>query len=141
MSPLVAMERPEEIPLSFAQQRLWFLDQLEPDSTAYLIPGALRVQGEVNLQALQRSLGELVARHESLRTTFEMGGQGPVQVIHAAGPSALPLIDLMGSGRSTESKRPNSLPARKQSCPCDLEKGPLLRTLCCDWKCKNMCSC
>ena len=130
MSPLVAMERPEEIPLSFAQQRLWFLDQLEPDSTAYLIPGALRVQGEVNLQALQRSLGELVARHESLRTTFEMGGQGPVQVIRAVGSSALPLIDLTGLRQEHREQEAQSLARQEAERPCKSDKRSFAANLC-----------
>ena len=58
------------MPLSFAQQRLWFLDQLEPGSTAYLIPVPGTLGGPLHLKALQRSLQALVARHESLRTTF-----------------------------------------------------------------------
>src|SRR5215469_3940580 len=57
-------------PLSFAQQRLWFLDQLEPESTAYLIPQAHSLRGKLHIECLRRSLEELVRRHESLRTTF-----------------------------------------------------------------------
>src|SRR5262249_54412430 len=75
--PLEAMERPKEIPLSFAQQRLWFLDQLEPESTAYLVPSALRLQGQMSAQDLEQSLQQVVSRHESLRTTFEMQSGQP----------------------------------------------------------------
>ncbi|HEX3643951.1 MAG TPA: amino acid adenylation domain-containing protein, partial [Ktedonobacteraceae bacterium] len=125
--PLVALERPEAIPLSFAQQRLWFLDQLEPNSTAYLIPSALRLQGDVNLAALQRSLRELVHRHESLRTTFEMRGPGPVQVIHPVGCSAVPLINLTGLSQEHREQEVQSLARQEAERPCDLEKGPLLR--------------
>ena len=94
--PLLAAERPEEIPLSFAQQRLWFLDQLEPGSAAYLIPSALRFQGDLNVEVMERSLEQLVQRHESLRTTFEMQGEQPVQVIHPPEPCVVPVIDLQG---------------------------------------------
>src|SRR5215469_9426799 len=59
-------------PLSFAQQRLWFLDQLEPGSTAYLIPQAYSFQGELHIESLRKSLEDLVQRHESLRTTFRV---------------------------------------------------------------------
>src|SRR5437667_2761348 len=88
-------------PLSFAQQRLWFLDQLEPGSTAYLIPQAFSFQGELHIEALERSLEELVRRHEILRTTFAVRtGLGadpqPVQVVHPASDGVLPVIDLRG---------------------------------------------
>jgi hypothetical protein len=82
LPPLVAGKRPEAIPLSFAQQRLWFLDQLEPESTAYLTRHALRFSGHLVEAALERSLHTLVQRHESLRTTFEERAGQPVQVIH-----------------------------------------------------------
>src|SRR5690348_7990881 len=80
--PLVVGARPAEIPLSFAQQRLWFLDQLEPESATYLVPSVLRLDGQIKAQLLERSLQELIDRHESLRTIFvERAGQ-PMQFIH-----------------------------------------------------------
>src|SRR5436305_13402720 len=88
------MPRPDKIPLSFAQQRLWFLDQLEPGSTAYLVSNAYRLHGSIEEPCLQRSLHALIARHESLRTTFvEQAGQ-PIQVVHQADDAPLPVIDL-----------------------------------------------
>ena len=79
--PLVAVAQRQDLPLSFAQQRLWFLDQLEPGSSAYNIPNAVRLSGKLDAIALERGLRELVRRHEALRTTFaDMDGQ-PVQVI------------------------------------------------------------
>src|SRR5690242_8234834 len=75
--------------LSFAQQRLWFMDQLEPGSPAYLIPGALEVDGQINVEVLERSFQELIDRHESLRTTFEERDGQPMQVIHPGGPSQI----------------------------------------------------
>src|SRR5918994_6812467 len=72
-------------PLSFAQQRLWFLHRLDPASPAYNIPAALRLRGRLDVAALQRSLAEIARRHEALRTTFaEMDGR-PVQVVAPAG--------------------------------------------------------
>src|SRR6185436_19644310 len=68
--PLVAGPRPSALPLSFAQQRLWFLDQLEPGSAAYHIPAALRMRGALDIAALERAIGAIVARHEVLRTRF-----------------------------------------------------------------------
>src|SRR5437870_2269768 len=62
----------EPVPLSFAQQRMWFLDQLEPKSPLYCLPGVLRLKGTLDLVALQRSLSEIVRRHEVLRTTFSI---------------------------------------------------------------------
>src|SRR3954469_17270637 len=81
-------------PLSFAQLRLWVLDQLVPGSAAYNIPGALRLSGALNLAALERSLSAIVARHESLRTTFATIDGQPAQVIAAPAPLALPVADL-----------------------------------------------
>src|SRR5260221_1991666 len=69
------------ISLSFAQQRLWFLDQLEPGSALYNLPVALRLRGRLNRAALQKSLNAIVARHEALRTRFEAEDGNPVQVI------------------------------------------------------------
>src|SRR5258708_19458103 len=66
-------------PASFAQQRLWFLDRLEPGSCAYNLPMGFRVAGSLNLQALQRSFDEIVCRHESLRTTFSFGEDRELQ--------------------------------------------------------------
>src|SRR2546428_1269443 len=68
-------------PLSFAQQRLWFLDQLEPDSPVYNIVKALRVRGRFDVDVLQQTLNTIVARHEALRTTFTVVDGNPVQVI------------------------------------------------------------
>src|SRR5580700_10373057 len=65
-------------PLSFAQQRLWFLDQFEPNSSLYNVPASLRITGELNVAALEQSIGELVRRHETLRTTFSLVDGDPV---------------------------------------------------------------
>ena len=81
-------------PLSFAQQRLWFLDQLEPNSPLYNIPMALRLRGALNIAALQKTLDALVDRHESLRTTFVSVNGSPEQVIAKSRPVELPVIDL-----------------------------------------------
>src|SRR5262245_58890022 len=73
-------ENPSELPLSFAQQRLWFLDQFEPGHHVYNIPGAFRIQGPLNVHALEASLSEILRRHEVLRTTFHTVDDRPVQV-------------------------------------------------------------
>jgi acyl carrier protein len=84
------------LPLSFAQERLWFIDRLEPGSAAYNIPMAWRLGGALDEPALERALGEIVRRHEALRTTFAEVDGSPVQVIAPFGGFALPVEDLSG---------------------------------------------
>src|SRR5256885_60403 len=81
-------------PLSFAQERLWFLDQLEPGSPLYTIPAMVRLRGALDLAALERGLNELVQRHETLRTTFTTVEGRPVQVVATALELPLPVIDM-----------------------------------------------
>ena len=83
-----------EIPLSFAQQRLWFLDQLEPNNPFYNIPAGVRLNGDLNIEALERTLSEVVRRHEVLRTSFSTVGGEPQQVIGAPTEIKLPIEDL-----------------------------------------------
>ena len=82
------------MPLSHAQQRLWFLDQLGPGSVAYNIPAAVRLKGRLDVEALQRTLDEVVRRHEVLRTTFVAVNGEAVQVIAPASQVKLPVLDL-----------------------------------------------
>ena len=86
------MPQPREgaLPLSFAQQRLWFLDQLQPGSPLYNIPAALRLEGPLDVPALEASLRELLRRHESLRTVFPTQDGQPVQVILPPGSCLWP---------------------------------------------------
>src|SRR5262249_16781659 len=125
--PLVPVARPAEIPLSFAQQRLWFLDQLDPNSTAYLVPRALRLQGQLQPQALEQSLQMLVYRHESLRTTFAPHADHPVQIIHSAGPYTLPVIDLQELRQEQREEEAQRLMQQEAQSPMNLATGPLLR--------------
>ncbi|MGW6724320.1 amino acid adenylation domain-containing protein [Nocardia sp. NPDC055029] len=78
---LVAGERPERIPLSLAQQRMWFLNQFDPDSVAYNIPMAVRLSGAIDVEALRAAVGDLVARHETLRTIYPETDDGPIQQV------------------------------------------------------------
>ncbi|MGE8383342.1 MAG: condensation domain-containing protein, partial [Pseudomonas putida] len=111
----------ERLPLSFAQQRQWFLWQMEPHSAAYHIPTVLRLRGELDLAALEAAFAALIARHETLRTTFVLDGEAPVQRVHE--PLPLP---LEVSPRVDESALQATI-AQEIARPFDLEQGPLLR--------------
>jgi amino acid adenylation domain-containing protein len=120
--PIVTIPRDGELPLSFAQERLWFLDQLEPGGSAYNIHAALHLTGRPDIPALAAALGEIIRRHEVLRTTFRSDAGRPVPVIHDPEPFVLSLLDL--SDRPAEVARMCREEARQ---PFDLEAGPLLR--------------
>ena len=113
--------------LSFAQQRLWFLYQLEPESTAYIVPGSRRLSGSLNVAALEQSLGALMQRHESLRTTFETQIDQPVQIIHPPAPFRLPLVDLQALPLHEREPEMRRLLREEERRPYCLEQGPLLR--------------
>ncbi|HEX3526029.1 MAG TPA: amino acid adenylation domain-containing protein, partial [Thermoanaerobaculia bacterium] len=125
-APLVRVSRGEPLVLSFAQQRLWFLDQMEPGSPLYNIPLAVELRGRLNPGVLAAVLGELVRRHETLRTRF---AAGPVQVIDAAAPVALAVADLSGLPRAESRREEARLTSAEALRPFDLARGPLLRTL------------
>jgi amino acid adenylation domain-containing protein len=119
--------RTGELPLSFAQQRLWFIDQLEPGSAAYNIPAAVRLRGSLNSEALARSLTEVVRRHESLRTCFAADAGRPRQVINSSEPVALPVEDLGGFDAAEREARVAEEAAREAAASFDLAAGPMLR--------------
>src|SRR5215210_3190119 len=93
-APAKAGERPSVFPASFAQRRMWLLDRLEPGSTAYSLPKAWRIPGPLDAAVLERALGELVRRHETLRTRLEVQGSEPVQVVDPPTPFRLEVTDL-----------------------------------------------
>ncbi len=112
---------------SYLQEGLWFLEQFDPGKPTYNVPGATRMVGHLDLDALQRALTEIVRRHESLRTTFVMKNGLPHQVIAPAQPVVLEVINLESlaeAEREAEMLRLATAEARK---PFDLEKGPLFR--------------
>jgi amino acid adenylation domain-containing protein/thioester reductase-like protein len=129
----VAMELGYEVdqpirkaPLSFQQQRLWFLARLHPDSSAYNLPLHVRLTGPLRVPALASALGEVARRHEILRTVFSLDGGEPVQSVLAPRPARLPLIDLSGlPDPDGELKRLARAEAER---PFDLAAGPLLRS-------------
>ena len=94
--PLVPVSRAAPLPLSFAQQRLWFLHQLEPASPVYNMPAALHLPGRLDRAMLAAALGEVARRHESLRTRFVAIEGEPVQVVDPPAPVPVPEIDLAG---------------------------------------------
>ena len=120
--------RPTELPLSFAQQRLWFLNQLEPAASAYNMLAALRLNGSLQVQILEQALGEIVRRHEILRTTFIMHGDHPVQHISSSLTLSLPIIDLSLLPLSQREELTGHLASEEARRPFDLRQGPLLRT-------------
>ncbi len=119
---------PATPPLSFAQQRLWLLDRLEPGSAAYNMPFPLRLRGALDAAVLARAASEVVRRHEALRTTFATVDGVPVQVIAPAAPAvALPLVDLGGLPAALREAEGARLLAAEAKTPFDLERGPLVR--------------
>ncbi|MCP4661657.1 MAG: non-ribosomal peptide synthetase, partial [bacterium] len=122
--PLVHADHP---PLSFAQQRLWFIDRFQPDSALYNLPAVVHLHGRLDRATLARALGEIVRRHQVLRTTFETVDGDPVQVIHPAGDFHLPLVDLQGIPEPMRRAAVDAALRRDARRPFDLACGPLLR--------------
>jgi amino acid adenylation domain-containing protein len=123
--PIRPVSRDIDLPLSFTQERLWFLEQLQPGTAAYTIPAAVRLVGRLNEEALERSLNELVRRHESLRTIFPIEGASPVQRIAQHLPAHVTRIELLpGDEQEAEVER---LIVEETRRPFDLAHGPLLR--------------
>ena len=117
----------EQMPLSFAQRRLWFIDQLEPGLPLYNVPSAARLKGPLDISALKRSLDEIVRRHEVLRTSLVADGDEPVQVVRPACGLSLPLDDLSAlpeDERETEARRMALVEAKR---PFDFERDLMLR--------------
>jgi amino acid adenylation domain-containing protein len=114
-------------PLSFAQQRLWFLDQWLPANPAYNTPGAIRLTGALRLQALQQSIATIIGRHEILRTTFAAVAGQPVQIIRPTMRLPLPLLDLCELAVSARQAQSRALIDTEARRPFDLARGPLVR--------------
>ena len=125
--PLTRVEREREIPLSYAQERLWFINQLDPNSAAYTMPGALRIDGVLDVGAMERAINEIIRRHESLRTVFQMSKEGLVQVIGNYEWQALPMVDLGGLPDGVREQVGRELRREESRRPFDLSRGPLVR--------------
>ncbi|HEU0078336.1 MAG TPA: amino acid adenylation domain-containing protein, partial [Longimicrobiaceae bacterium] len=126
--PLVPVPRDgRPLPLSFAQQRLWFLDRLEPGSPAYNIPSALLLRGRLEVAALRAAVTGVVRRHEALRTVFAEAGGEPVQVVGAPRAVPVPLAELRGLAGERRSAELLRLAREESLRPFDLAAGPVLR--------------
>jgi amino acid adenylation domain-containing protein len=127
MPAIEPVAREGDLPPSFAQQRLLFLETLSPGTALYHLPMGARVHGRLDLDVLARSLGEIVRRHESLRTTFKPTDRGAVQVIGEPWPVPLPVADLSALGESVRRQEVQRLSAAEARRVFDLQRGPLLR--------------
>jgi amino acid adenylation domain-containing protein len=114
-------------PTSFAQQRLWFLAQLEPESPVYNILSAYRLSGPLHVPALEQAISEIVRRHETLRTTFHAADGQPFQRVAPHRPLALPIVDLRGLPEKDNDARALQLVTEEAHRPFDLAQGPLFR--------------
>ncbi len=126
--PLVAGDRPQPLPLSYAQQRLWFLDQMHPGNPFYNVNATVRLRGGLAVPALARALRVVVERHEVLRTRFPLCDGQPVQEIAAEPQAALEEVDLSGWPEAERESAAQARLAASAEQPFDLARGPLLRT-------------
>ncbi|MEG4044871.1 amino acid adenylation domain-containing protein [Microcoleus sp. Pol17_C1] len=125
--PINRASRQGGLPLSFAQQRLWFLDQLQPGNPAYNIPAAVRLQGALNVAVLEQTFQEIIKRHEALRTTFKSVEGRPAQVIISSFNFTLPIVNLRDLSQAEREAEAMRLAAEEARQPFDLTKWPLLR--------------
>ncbi len=125
--PIEPAPRDRPLPLSFAQERLWLLHQIEPNRGQYNVSSATRLQGALDAGALERALRAVVQRHEALRTTFAFEGGQPVQKVHADAELALAVEDLGALPPGAREASARSRAAVEAAAPFDLARGPLLR--------------
>jgi amino acid adenylation domain-containing protein len=125
--PIVRVDRSGPLSASFAQQRLWFLDRLQPGSPVYNIPIAVRLEGRLDVDALRRALAEVVRRHEILRTTFTVDGGRPQQAIADSLDLALPVEDLSDLPEDQRIEQALERVREEAARPFDLSRGPLVR--------------
>ena len=119
----------DTFPLSFSQQRLWLLHQLQPESPFYHLPSSIRITGPLNISILEQSLTALCERHEPLRTVFKFDGAGePVQVIQPVQPWILDCVDLQGLALEQQQLQVEEHASTTAKAPFDLANGPLLRS-------------
>lgn len=127
--PLIAGQRTASLPLSFAQLRLWMMQQTLPDTTPFHLAFVIDISGFLDLTALQKSLSTIVERHEILRTAFVLQGENPTQIIHPHGSFPLPLIDVSGLQESPRIAVELTLLHMHEQLPFSMEQGYLLRAM------------
>jgi amino acid adenylation domain-containing protein len=127
--PIVAVGRDQSLPLSFSQERMWFIHQLQPDSSAYNMGALTRLTGSLNLDALDHSFSEIVRRHEDLRTTFAVIDGQPSEVIAASHDLRTSVIDLQDLPEPDREDAALQLIRAEARRPFDLQRGPLLRVM------------
>ncbi len=124
-SPMTSAPRDAKKLLSFAQQRLWIMTQMEPNSWAYNLPIPVRIDGDFHIKAFEAALNEIIRRHEVLRTTFDVDDEEPVQVISASGLLRLSVVDLSGLAEAEKEAESRRLAIEESHVVFDLQKGPL----------------
>ncbi|MBV1883197.1 MAG: amino acid adenylation domain-containing protein [Pseudomonadales bacterium] len=127
-SKIPLADRQQKLPLSFAQERMWFLDQLDPGGAAYNLPIALRLTGKLEPEILQLAFTELVIRHEILRTTFHVEDDEVWQEIHPVDEWPLPIVDLSHLSVDAANAELQALATKEATQGFDLSTGPLMRT-------------
>ncbi|MBP5974298.1 amino acid adenylation domain-containing protein [Brasilonema sp. CT11] len=125
--PLTPVSREQPLPLSFAQQRLWFLDQLEGENCVYNVPFFWQISGFLNISALEQAIAEIVQRHEVLRTSFSVVDESPIQVIHANPQLTIQVLDWRQLTEKDQLKKAHQLATEELQQPFDLSNPPLLR--------------
>ena len=126
-APIPRLKHGQTAPLSFGQERLWFLDQLEPGNPFYNVPIATGIRGELNRTALEEALRAVVARHDALRTVFRNVDGRPVSVVTPEGDFRLPYIDLIECAPEARKRQLDQITTAEAIAPFDLETGPLIR--------------
>ena len=127
LGPTRAIAAQREVPLSFAQERLWFFEQLEPGRPVNNIPIALRLQGRLDVRALEQALGEILRRHAALRTAFHKVNGRPVARVAPAAPFRLAVVELGDQAGAAATAQAERLMDHEARSPFDLERAPLLR--------------
>src|SRR5262249_24686212 len=127
LPPLMPVPRDGELVLSFAQQRLWFLDQLEPESPFYNLAFAVGLLGSLDVAALEQGLREIVRRHEALRTIFPSIDGQPRQVVIDETAFELPVVDITSLSNEAAQSEMRRLAGEEAVHPFDLASGPLFR--------------
>ncbi|MGK7932257.1 MAG: HAD-IIIC family phosphatase, partial [Microcystaceae cyanobacterium] len=128
ITPILPVSREGNLPLSYAQQRLWFLDQLEGENATYNIPAAIQLTGNLNIQALENSLNDIVERHESLRTRFTSIEGEAIQIIESERTINLEIINLETLEETQKQQQKQTLINHEASLPFNLANDPLIRS-------------